>query len=87
MPWWNETSKKDLSAPEVAGLIERFLDGTSRHPQEWNDFVDCAQREKRIENYRRRCYELDPLVNVRGNPAPAAMAELRSMLASLRREK
>ena len=73
-----------MNAAAVADLVERFLDGKSLHPQEWNDFVDASQRDKKIEAYRKRCSELDPLVNRPGEPDPAAVAELRSMIRTLR---
>ena len=55
--------KKNMNNEEVAQLIERFLEGRSLYPQEWNDFVDTMQGDSVIENYRRQCGELDPLVN------------------------
>jgi hypothetical protein len=56
---WNE----NLSYPEMAQLIERFLEGNELYPQEWNDFVEVPQRQKERDAYRKRCYDLDPLVN------------------------
>ena len=55
--------KKPKTAVEIAGIIERFLDGNSLYPQEWNDFVDCSGRDANLEHYRKRCDQLDPLVN------------------------
>jgi hypothetical protein len=49
-----------MNNEEVAQLIERFLEGRSLYPQEWNDFVDISQKDNVIENYRRQCDELDP---------------------------
>jgi hypothetical protein len=69
---------------EVAELIERFLENRPAYPQEWNDFVECRQRDPTMEAYRRRCYNLDPLVN---RPEPVdenAIAELRGILCELR---
>ena len=75
---------KDLAATEVANIIERFLNGTERYPQEWNDLVDSRTVEPQIEMYRKRCDELDPLVN-RPEPAdPAALEELRQIVSTLR---
>jgi hypothetical protein len=76
--------KKNMNLQEVADLIERFLEKRSLYPQEWNDFVDTTQRDKRTDAYRKRCYALDPLVNRPGAPDPEAVAELRSMVDALR---
>jgi hypothetical protein len=75
------------TAVEVAGIIERFLDGNSLYPQEWNDFVDCTERDASLEIYRKRCYELDPLVNCPVPQDPQAVAELSSMAEALRRRR
>jgi hypothetical protein len=69
----------------MAQLIERFLDGNERYPQEWNDFVEVPQHQKDRDVYRKRCYELDPLVNSHEAPDPDAIAELRSMITALRK--
>ncbi len=69
---------------EIADLIERFLGDRLAYPQEWNDFVECPQSDEAVEVYRKRCYELDPLVN---RPAPideVAVAELRGIVDKLR---
>jgi len=79
-------SKRAKTALEVADLIERFLQRKSLYPQEWNDFVDASQRDDMVESYRRRCYELDPLVNRPGDPDPDAVAELKTLVAKLRRQ-
>ena len=86
MPSWGSSkrSKRSRTARDVADLIERFLEGRSLYPQEWNDFVDASQRNKTVEGYRRRCNELDPLVNRPGDPDAEAVAELRSMIGRLR---
>lgn len=76
--------KVNMSADDAAGVIERFLSDTSLYPQEWNDFVDTPQSDKKIEWYRRRCYELDPLVNRPVNQDVSAVAELKSIAESLR---
>lgn len=81
---WGKKPKRDKNALEVAGLIERFLDKKSLYPQEWNDFVELSQYDKRIDVFRKRCYELDPLVNCPGNPDPKAIGELKSMIEELR---
>jgi hypothetical protein len=86
MSFWRrfKSSNRSKTASEVADLVERFLDGRSSYPQEWNDFVDGSQRDKAVEVYRKRCYDLDPRVNRPGDPDPEAVAELRSMIGRLR---
>jgi hypothetical protein len=73
-----------MNREEVARLIERFLENKGRYPQEWNDFVDTPQKDSVIENYRSRCYELDPLVNRPGVPDPDAVARLKGIVERLR---
>lgn len=77
--------RRKKTAREIADLIERFLTGTSLYPQEWNDFVECSERDRKLDAYRKRCYDLDPLVNIPGPPDAAAIAELKSIVAELRR--
>jgi hypothetical protein len=76
--------KKNMNSEEVAQLIERFLERRSLYPQEWNDFVDTPQEDSVIENYRRQCDELDPLVNSPGVPDPDAVARLKGIIERLR---
>jgi hypothetical protein len=76
--------KKNMNRDEVAQLIERFLENRSQYPQEWNDFVDTAQQDSVIENYRRQCDEIDPLVNRPGVPDPEAVARLKGIIQRLR---
>ncbi len=76
--------KKNMSLQEVAQVIGHFLEHKSLYPQEWNDFVDTPQQDQEVNGYRKRCYQLDPLVNRPGNPDPKAVAELRSILEVLR---
>jgi len=72
------------TATEIADIIERFVNGTSLYAQEWNDFVDCKQSNQKLDSYRKRCDELDPLVN-RPEPQDAkAVAELKNMIDELR---
>ena len=73
-----------MDSEEVAQLIERFLERRSLYPQEWNDFVDTAQEDGVIENYRQQCNELDPLVNRPGVPDPDASARLKRIIEGLR---
>src|ERR1039457_3410229 len=53
-PMWN----KDMSFQETAALIGRLLNHESLYPQEWNDFVETSQSSKKVDQFRRRCYEL-----------------------------
>jgi hypothetical protein len=76
--------KKDMNSLEVARLIERFLGKQSSYEQEWNDFVDTPQENKDVEAYRKRCYQLDPLVNRPEAADLTAVEELRSMIEKLR---
>ncbi len=74
-----------MNAEQTASLIDRFLQDRSLYPQEWNDFVECPQKDPAIEIVRRRCDELDPHVN---NPAPKdeqGVQELKQIIVELRR--
>jgi hypothetical protein len=75
---------KPKTAAEIADLIERFLNGTSLYSQEWNDFVEHSQPDRNLETYRKRCDELDPLVNCPDPQDAQALAELRRIVAELR---
>ena len=77
--------KQPRTANEIADIIERFLTSSSLYAQEWNDFVDCKERDSQLDTYRKRCYELDPAVNCPGPPDPKAIAELQNMAEGLRR--
>ncbi len=76
--------KKGQTAKQVAEIIERFLNGTSLYPQEWNDFIECSQPDPKLDSYRKRCYLLDPDVNSPEPQDPEAIVELRCMVAELR---
>jgi hypothetical protein len=77
--------KKDMNTEEAAQIIERFLNEIySDYPGEWGDFVDVPQENQVVERYRRRCRELDPLVNRPGIQDGAAIEELRSIIKALR---
>jgi hypothetical protein len=67
----------------MSQLIERFLGGSSLYPQEWNDFVESPQHDQKMDVYRKRCNELDPLVNRPGDQDAEAVLELRSMIRTL----
>lgn len=76
--------RKPKTASEIADLIERFLNGTSLYPQEWNDFVVRSHPDKMLNAYRKRCELLHPLVN-RSDPQDAkALQELRNIVHELR---
>ncbi|HKD80885.1 MAG TPA: hypothetical protein VKH81_14405 [Candidatus Angelobacter sp.] len=76
--------KKNMNREEVAQLIERFLEGRSLYPQEWNAFVDASQDDDVIDNYRRECSELDPLLNRPATPDGDAIGCLREIVQRLR---
>jgi hypothetical protein len=78
-------TKRTKTAAEIAALIERFLNNTSRYPQEWNDFVERRHPDRQLDSYRRRCDELDPLVNCPEPRDTKALAELKGMANELRR--
>ena len=77
--------KKNMTTGEAAQIIERFLENRSLYPQEWNDFVETPQNDIKLDIYRKRCHQLDPLVNRPGEMDPTAVAELRSMIDELRK--
>ncbi len=75
------------TAGDVADIIERFLNGKSCYPQEWNDFVEGGHPDPELEKYRKRCDQLDPLINIPGPRDPVAVAELRAIVTELRQRK
>jgi|SRR5580704_10344646 hypothetical protein len=48
-------SQKIDSAGQVADVIERFLLGSERYPQEFNDFFECSLSDPQLDAYRKRC--------------------------------
>jgi hypothetical protein len=76
--------KQPRTANEVADIIERFLCKKSLYRQEWSDFVECSERDSKLDTYRKRCSELDPVVNCPGPQDPKAIAELQNMVDELR---
>lgn len=74
---------RNLTPLEMAVLIERFLDNKCLYPQEWNDFVECSQRNREMDRFRKRCEELDTLVNCPSTPDEDAVRELRVMVGEL----
>lgn len=77
--------RKPKTAGEIADLIERFLNGASLYPQEWNDFVSRRHLDIMLDSYRKRCEMLDPRVNCPDPQDPNALEELRSTVQELRR--
>jgi len=77
--------RKPKTAAETADIVERFLNGKSLYPQEWNDFVECTHGDAYLDAYRKRCYELDPLVNCPDPQDARALEELRGIVHDLRR--
>ncbi len=80
------SKRKNLTVHDVGHIIKRFLTNSPRYLQEWNDFVEVKQRRPDSERLRLRCYDLDPLANRPGQISETALAELRSMAASARKE-
>ena len=76
--------RKPKNAAEIANIVDRFLNGTSLYPQEWNDFVECRHPDAHLDSYRKRCYELDPLVNCPTPQDAKALADLRNLVDELR---
>ena len=72
-----------MSPEEAAQVIERFIDGPG-DSIEWCDFAETKQKDPRVEQCRKRCDELSPLVNRPGEMEAAALAELRSIIQELR---
>jgi hypothetical protein len=83
--FWGRRKRKPKTAGEIAGIIERFLNGNRLYPQEWNDFVECSHPDKLLDSFRKRCDLLDPLVNSPEPEDPKALEELRNMVRELRR--
>ena len=75
--------KPDMTPDEAAAVIERFIDGPG-DSIEWCDFAETRQNDRRVEQYRKRCDELSPLVNRPGDMDAEAVAELRSIVQGLR---
>ncbi len=76
--------RKAKNPAEIADIVQRFLDGTSVYPDEWNDFIKRENPNVRLDSYRRRCLDLDPFVNRTAQPDPKTQAELRKMVEELR---
>ena len=76
--------KKNMNRQEAAQVIERFLEGRSLYPQEWNDFVDTPQEDNVVESYRQQSRELDTLISRPGTPDPRALHDLKRVLERLR---
>lgn len=79
-----EMWKSNMNLHEVADLVERHLDKKWLYSQEWTDFVDTSQRDPTVNAYRKRCCELDPLVNSHAPDDDGGVRELREMIKALR---
>lgn len=49
---------KTKTSRQIADIIERFLSGSGRHPQEFNDFFECSLLDPTLDAYRQRCETL-----------------------------
>jgi hypothetical protein len=76
--------KRHMTPKEAAQVIDRFLAENSLYPQEWTDFAETRQQDARVEQYRKRCDQLSPLVNRPGEMDRTAVSELRSIIEELR---
>ncbi len=76
---------KQKTRSEVADLIVRFIENRSSYPQEWNDFVECRHSDPAVEHVRKRCHDLDPLVNSHGPQDKDALEELRTLAERVKR--
>jgi len=76
---------KQKTRSEVADLIVRFIENRSSYPQEWNDFVECRHSDPAVEHVRKRCHDLDPLVNCPGPQNKDALEETRTLAERLKR--
>jgi hypothetical protein len=79
--------KSNMTNEDAAQVIERFLEECSLYPQEWNDFVETSQQDQVVDDFRRQCAELEPLVNRPGKPDPNAVAQLKQIIRLLRASK
>jgi hypothetical protein len=75
--------KRDMSPDEAAQVIERFLNESQSYPFEWTDFSETRQKDPRVEQFRKRCDKLSPLVNRPGEMDGSAVAELKSIVQDL----
>ena len=80
------SGKRDLTRGQIADLVERFLDDRLANPQEWTDFVECRQRSAQMDEYRRICDELDPLINSHEPQDPDAIKRARALVFELRNQ-
>ena len=77
---------------QIADLIERFLSGSERYPQEFNDFFECGLSDSNLNAYCKRCEVLHSEFQPRGGEDPqqraqreqAAVRELERIIAELR---
>jgi hypothetical protein len=90
-------SIRDKTAAELADLIERYLSNRCTYPQEWNDFVDCSNRDPKLDAFRRQCEiissqfetdqkSLDPNRYDRRQDATDELKKIAAQLRDLERE-
>jgi hypothetical protein len=69
------------------GLLDRFLDGTTGYPLEWDDFISWPSDSPRVEAIRERLAALEPLFFSKGTHdrerALSLLLEERNRLAAL----
>src|SRR5271163_364896 len=80
------TWKRNMTVEEAAQVIERFLEGRQSYPQEWNDFAENRQTDVDVEPFRKRCYDLDPLVNSHHPQDEDAITQLRAIVVEMRQQ-
>jgi hypothetical protein len=83
--FFGRKKNRNMTPLEIADVIQRFLDEKSLYPEEWVEFSETPQHDKKLDVYRKRYDQLDPLVNRPGEMDPSAVAELKSMVDELRR--
>ena len=85
-------SKKIDRPGQVADIIGRFLSGSMRYPQEFNDFFEWRLADPKLDAHRRRCEILHTEFEPRRGEDPkqraqreaSAVRELESMVEELR---
>lgn len=49
---------RPLTATHVADIIEGFLEGTSKDPWEWDDFISVPLADPVLDSVRQRCADI-----------------------------
>jgi hypothetical protein len=91
MGLWTMSEKIDRPG-QLADIIERFLSGASRYPQEFNDFFECVLSDPKLDVYSKRCEILHSEFEPHRGEDPqqkaqreaAAVIELENMVVELR---